>query len=109
MIYQPQFTITAKTLNLIAFISEQLVRLSALAEQNLREQFSVTPQGTLQATPQAVAEILQKQPGLVEYCQTPRTRVELHTFCSLKDREHFRKTVLKLLIRIRLVTDDLAG
>ncbi|MGE4503256.1 MAG: hypothetical protein AB7D03_10310 [Thiomicrospira sp.] len=33
MTYQPPFTITAKTLNLIASIGEQLGRLAALDEQ----------------------------------------------------------------------------
>ncbi|MDR9499811.1 MAG: hypothetical protein RI556_11595 [Hydrogenovibrio sp.] len=57
-----------------------------------------TPQVTQQDTPQAVQDILQKQPGLVDFCQTPRTRSELQAFCGLKDREHFRKSVLKLLL-----------
>ncbi len=70
----------------------------SIIEQTLREQLTATPQATQQDTPQAVQAILQQQPGLVEYCQTPRTRAELQTFCGLKDREHFRKTVLKPLL-----------
>ncbi|WFE69099.1 hypothetical protein P8S54_02030 [Thiomicrospira sp. R3] len=45
-----------------------------------------------------MADILHKQPGLVDYCQTPRTRAELQAFCGLHDREHFRKSLLKPLL-----------
>jgi Fic family protein len=73
-----------------------------MIEQTLREQLSLTPQGSPQVTPQVdnqvVADILHKQPGLVDYCQTPRTRAELQAFCGLQDREHFRKSVLKPLL-----------
>lgn len=70
----------------------------SIIEQTLREQLNATPQVTQQNTPQAVQAILQHQPDLVDYCQTPRTRAELQAFCELKDREHFRKTVLKPLL-----------
>jgi len=49
-------------------------------------------------TPQDVIEIMQKQPGLVDFCKIPRSRTELQAFFGLKDREHFRKTILKPLI-----------
>ncbi|WP_369793722.1 Fic family protein [Thiomicrospira sp. ALE5] len=66
----------------------------SIIEQTLREQLTETPQ----ATPQVLREILQQQPGLVAYCQTPRTRAELQQFCGLKDREHFRKAFLNPLL-----------
>ena len=43
------FILTAKTLNLVASISEQLGRLSALDEQALYQQFIATQQATPQA------------------------------------------------------------
>lgn len=67
-------------------------------DATLIEQLNTTPQDTPQDTPQAVIEILQKQPGLVTFCQMPRSRAELQAFCNLKDREYFRKTVLKPLL-----------
>ncbi|UQB41794.1 Fic family protein [Thiomicrospira microaerophila] len=70
----------------------------SIIQQTLREQLTTTPQVTQQDTPQAVQAILQQQPGLVAYCQTPRARAELQAFCGLKDREHFRKNLLKPLL-----------
>ncbi|NCN44732.1 MAG: cell filamentation protein Fic [Piscirickettsiaceae bacterium CG_4_9_14_3_um_filter_43_564] len=67
-------------------------------DTTLTEQLNTTPQVTPQVTPQAVIDVLQKHPGLVTFCQKPRSRVELQAFCNLKDREHFRKTVLKPLL-----------
>ena len=67
-------------------------------DTTLTEQLNTTPQATPQVTPQAVIDVLQKHPGLVTFCQKPRSRVELQAFCNLKDREHFRKTVLKPLL-----------
>ncbi|MDY0136971.1 MAG: Fic family protein [Thiomicrospira sp.] len=89
---------STKQTDCAAFIEFMLT----IIKQTLREQLTVTPQATPQVTPQAeqpiVHEILQQQPGLVDYCQTPRTRTELQAFCGLKDREHFRKSVLKPLL-----------
>jgi len=67
-------------------------------DTTLTEQLNTTPQVTPQVTPQAVIDVLQKHPDLVTFCQMPRSRVELQAFCNLKDREHFRKTVLKPLL-----------
>jgi len=67
-------------------------------DTTLTEQLNTTPQATPQVTPQAVIDVLQKHPDLVTFCQMPRSRVELQAFCNLKDREHFRKTVLKPLL-----------
>jgi len=67
-------------------------------DTTLTEQLNTTPQAAPQVTPQAVIDVLQKHPDLVTFCQMPRSRVELQAFCNLKDREHFRKTVLKPLL-----------
>jgi Fic family protein len=64
----------------------------------LVEQMNSTPQDNPQDTPQAVKEILSKYPDLESFCKSPRSRSELQAFCDLKDREHFRKSVLKPLL-----------
>lgn len=150
MTHQLPFTVTAKTLNLIASISEQLGRLSAwdeqaqalrlrrvnqirtiqgslaigqstaqtdcapfiefmLAqiEQALSDQVNATQQADPQVDNEVVAEILQKQPGLVNFCQTLRSRTELQSFCGLKDREQFRKSILKPLLAAGWLTPTL--
>jgi|UPI00036080DF ATP-dependent DNA helicase RecG len=45
---------------------------------------------TMQATPQAVK--------LLAFCQEPRSREEMQVHVGLKDREYFRKTILKPLL-----------
>lgn len=69
-------------------------------EQTLKEQINlnVTPQVIPQDTPQVIIKILKKYPGLANFCQSAKSRTELQSFCGLKDREHFRKSVLKPLL-----------
>lgn len=59
-----------------------------------------TPQVSPQDTPQAVKEILDRFSALSIFCQQPRSRTELQELCKLKDREHFRKTVLVPLLEV---------
>lgn len=89
--YQAIADSTAQT-DCAPFIEFMLANIQQALSQQL------TPQATQQDNPQAVKAVLQKQPGLVEFCQSPRSRAELQAFCGLKDREHFRKAVLKPLI-----------
>jgi hypothetical protein len=69
-----------------------------IIDQTLREQLSATPQDTPQDTPQAVLVLLTKYPQLLAFCKTPRSRAEIQECCGIKDREHFRKAVLKPLL-----------
>jgi len=57
-----------------------------------------TQSNGLKDTPQDVLDIVQKYPELMQYVTKPRSRQELQLFCGLKDREHFRKSVLKSLL-----------
>lgn len=41
---------------------------------------------------------------MVKFCQTPKIGTELQEFCGLKDREHFRKAILKPLIEAQKLT-----
>lgn len=66
----------------------------------MSEQLASTPQVSPQDTPQAVKEILDRFSALSIFCQQPRSRTELQEFCKLKDREHFRKTVLVPLLEV---------
>lgn len=61
-------------------------------DETLKEQLNP------QATPQAVLDIMSRYSGLESYCLKPRSRQELQDFCGLKDRENFRKSVLKPLL-----------
>jgi Fic family protein len=78
-----------------------------IIHSTLKEQLNATPQADPQDDPQAVIEILQKQPGLVSFCTTARSRAELQAFCGLKDREHFRKSILKPLLESGWLTPTL--
>lgn len=55
----------------------------------------VTQQDTPQATQQVEKDNITR---LLEFCNEPKTREEMQEFLGLKDREHFRSGILKLLL-----------
>ncbi|NMA48823.1 MAG: AAA family ATPase, partial [Tissierellia bacterium] len=63
----------------------------------------LTPQATTQDTTQVTTQVTTQDDDeikeLLEFCNTPRTRSEMQEFMQLKNREHFRKTILNPLIR----------
>jgi len=55
--------------------------------------FKITIPLTIQATPQVTP-----QAKLLKFCIKPKLREETMNFLNLKDREHFRKSILKPLL-----------
>ena len=69
-----------------------------------------TPQATPQDTPQATEQAAEQAAGLDErtirilkFCKTPKSREEIQKFIGIKDREYFRKNILKALINSNLL------
>ena len=47
--------------------------------------------------------------ALLEFCEEPRTRIEIQEFCEIKSRDYFRKNILVPLIssgRLRMTIPD---
>ncbi len=70
----------------------------------------ITPQDTPQDTPQATTQATGQVDGLDErtirilkFCKTPKSREEIQKFIGIKDREYFRKNILKSLINNNLL------
>ena len=57
----------------------------------------VTPQVTPQVIPQ-VSDLDERTIRIIQFCKTPRTREDIQNFIGIKDREYFRKHILKSLI-----------
>jgi len=62
-----------------------------------------TPQATPQDTPQATQQDTQQDDQrismILEFCKEPKSRQEIQALVGMKDREHFRKTLLNPMIK----------
>lgn len=94
--YQPPYSINPAIIRLISDISEQLGRLSVLADES--NAGNNTPQVGQQVTPQ-VEMLLKVLIGI----DKPASRNELQSLLSLKDRESFRERYLKPALNIGLI------
>jgi ATP-dependent DNA helicase RecG len=61
-----------------------------------------TPQVTLQVTPQVTPQANRRE-IILTFCKEPKTRDEIQKHISIKDREYFRKEVLKPLLDDKLL------
>ena len=72
-----------------------------LIEEDIFKIIIHTDQATDQVTPQATPQVkdLDKRTiQIIQFCKTPKTREEIQNFIGIKDREYFRKEILKPMI-----------
>lgn len=70
----------------------------------IREQVTpqATPEDTAQVTPQVVVQN-ERMREIITFCADQRSRKEIQTFLKIKDREYFRKEILKPLLDKQLL------
>jgi ATP-dependent DNA helicase RecG len=78
------------------FLEEDIFKTIIPLVQNLSEQ--ATMQATIQATMQATIQATMQAEKLLDFCITPRTRIEMQDFMNLKNRDHFSNKILKPLV-----------
>lgn len=70
----------------------------------------LSPQVTPQATPQVTPQVeLDRTDMIVAFCKTPQSRQDIQDHLGIKDREYFRKEILKPLLErgvLRLTIPD---
>jgi len=83
----------------IYHFSPNFIRVTFKFEQNS----TLAESPTLQAIPQATPQATPQAKKILSFCQEPKSRAEIQNYLKLKDREHFRKTVLLPLLEAGLL------